>query len=165
MRKLGVDSFVWDIILEDPDRDKLSKLELEYMLNLNTLYPNGYNVQVGEKDRGYLRNIEISQGTRERISKSMIGNNNFGGNRHSTETRRNLSRARGRSVRCLNSGKVYASIRDAYIDTGTNDRYVRDCCEGRRIRDPGHSDWHFEWAEHSDINVEPKLWEERNRIK
>ncbi len=94
-----------------------------------------------------------------------MGNTNFSGHTHTKETRLKAAKFHGYAVRCLNNGKVYSSILQAYLDTGTNDWYIRDCCNDDWIRDPGHSDWKFEWANKSEVNVEIIPREERRRIK
>ncbi len=165
LRKYSQDDFVWDILVSLDNVDDLYEEEKWFIANYNTQVPDGYNTQEGGNKPPDTTGRKHTKETRIKLSKSMQGNTNFAGYSHSKETRLKLAKSHGYAVRCFNNRKVYPSILQAYLDTGTNDRYIRDCCNNDWIRDPGHSDWKFEWANKSEVNVEIIPREERRRIK
>ena len=56
MRKHGIDSFEFEILIECPD-EECNTLEIKYISDLNTLAPNGYNAHIGGKPGGSFKGL------------------------------------------------------------------------------------------------------------
>jgi group I intron endonuclease len=104
LKKYGLDAFEWMTICECFSRKELDDKEIFYIKELNTVYPNGYNITLGgggmsgfkhsEKtlnkvrgDNHWTRRLGITEETKNRISKSVSGERNgFYGKKHTLET-------------------------------------------------------------------------------
>jgi group I intron endonuclease len=84
--KYSPDNFEITVIVET-DNDKLDELEVKYIKEYNSLYPNGYNIQTG----GNLNKKHCKE-SREKMRLSKLGekNHNFGKHR-SDETKKKIS--------------------------------------------------------------------------
>lgn len=84
-RKFGLDSFNVEILAEVETREEACKLEVKYIKELNTLYPNGYNVATGgEKDYKFQADIAKNRAKRGKECPSY-------GRKLSEETKRKIS--------------------------------------------------------------------------
>ncbi len=143
IRKYGEKDFEWTILAKSDSLEKLFVLEQKFIVEMSTKYPNGYNISKGGA-RGFL------------------------GCTHSKEMRKKWASAKGKAVKCLNNNKIYPTIKSAALDTKTHRTYIAQCCNGgTEMRYPWFWDlgWRFEWANKSEVNVEPILRENRRRIK
>lgn len=112
-RKYGVDNFTIYSIFEgvfDTD-ESLRKLEQKYIIDYNTLLPEGYNQTI------YTKQPSKGKETREKISKT--------------------KRKRARNVveyspDNLEIVQEWNSIRDCAEDLSLNEIHIADCCNGRR---------------------------------
>lgn len=68
IRKYGWDNFTKEVILDKVAENKIDELERQYIKNLNTLAPNGYNLESGG-----IRNKNHSEKSKKKISKSLKG--------------------------------------------------------------------------------------------
>ena len=91
LRKYGLENF--KITIMDCQEEYLDWLEQEWIKELNSLSPNGYNL-----DTGGNKNKHLSEETRLKISKAGKGNNNSKGRIVSEEQKEHL--------RKLNKGKI-----------------------------------------------------------
>jgi group I intron endonuclease len=87
INKYSKENFILEIICECSN-DKLDELEIKYIKELNSLYPNGYNLTSGGQNNNKLMS-EISR-NRMRIKKIGKDNPNFGKER-SFETKKKIS--------------------------------------------------------------------------
>ena len=90
IRKYGKDVFIWKVLETCNSVDKLNECEQRYILLLNTLSPNGYNLETGGK------NHTILEDTRTKMSASKqakyVGKDNpFYGKTHTEEAKKRLS--------------------------------------------------------------------------
>ncbi len=80
IKQYGWDNFEWTVLHETDNREELDLIEIQWISRLNTLAPNGYNLESGGN-----RNKAISDETRRRLSMSHKGY------RVSEETKRKIS--------------------------------------------------------------------------
>lgn len=90
IRKYGKEAFDVSVLEEVEARDKLDEREIYWIQQMNTLSPNGYNLNGGGNGKG-----GVSQETREKLRVAMTGkfdgeNNPFFGKHHSDETRKRM---------------------------------------------------------------------------
>lgn len=78
-KKYGIEAFKTEI-LEECDDSKLNEIERFWIKQLNTIHPNGYNLENGGSD-----GFTFHQITREKMSKAKIGT------KHSEEWKKNMS--------------------------------------------------------------------------
>lgn len=69
LKKYGIDNFEFTILAETNNEADLNNLEIEYIANLNTLKPNGYNITVGGTGGNTYKHLEAMH-LKEIISKS-----------------------------------------------------------------------------------------------
>lgn len=76
IKKYGIENLKREILFtnDDDDEDELDEIEIKYIKEMNTLYPNGYNIRTGGK-RG-----KHCQASRERMRLAKLGskNHNYG---------------------------------------------------------------------------------------
>ena len=87
--KYSPENFDVSVIIET-DNDKLDELEVKYIIEYNSLYPNGYNIQTG----GNI-NKKHCEESREKMRLSKLGekNHNFGKPR-SDETKQKIRQSK-----------------------------------------------------------------------
>lgn len=156
----------------------------------------GYNIQSGgySSDADYLkkpvicietkviyesatdagRKLGISNAT---ISACCRGDNKLAGNFHwmfadeyddnkALEWIENAKSKRCREVYCIDTGKTYKSIREAYFDTGVGETLIADCCSGR-LQHAGNLMWlYLDEATEDDISymINQKRTREYDRL-
>lgn len=84
LRKYGRDACILTTLVHSDDWEVLCQLEKDYISHFNTKVPNGYNLTDGGEGRS---GIEVSEHTREKISKSLVGNARAKGIKFSEESR------------------------------------------------------------------------------
>ena len=70
LAKYGPHAFEWIVLANAGSLDELNKLEMHYISTHNTIRPRGYNITSGGAGS---RNRQISEETREKMSKSHVG--------------------------------------------------------------------------------------------
>jgi group I intron endonuclease len=97
IRKHGFESFIWEIIYQSKDKlHTLGKMESYFIVEYNTLSPNGYNMKTGGEGGN------LSEESRKKISESRKGmkfseehiNNlrlSHQGNKHTEEQKKKIS--------------------------------------------------------------------------
>lgn len=110
IRKYGIESFEWKILLSNISSENIDTFEIEEIKKHNCIIPNGYNISNGggggdtisnhprkEEILGKMRiaNLgkKLSTETKERMSVSRLGNQNKKGYKETEETRRKKSQA------------------------------------------------------------------------
>jgi group I intron endonuclease len=159
IRKYGWENF--DIqIIDNCEISKLNDNEIYWIVEKNTLYPNGYNLTSGGNQYGhneYTKNkisnlrkgIKFSDAHKENIRKSRLGttipesqrkkmSKSHKGIIHTEETKRKLKynqphrKEVGRFDVCGKLVKKYESIKDASRDLNCSPGNVSECCNGKR---------------------------------
>lgn len=99
---------------------------------------NGKGQKLSDEHKRILAESHKTKEFRRKISKSNTGK------RHSEETKRKLSETHkglgAKMVRCVETGAVYNSIKDAHKETGAC--HIVDCCKGNRQSAGGY---HWEY--------------------
>ena len=91
IKKYGKEAFEFSVLEEVETLSELDAREIYWIKQMNTLTPNGYNLNGGGNGKG-----GVSQETREKLRESMIGKfdgekNPFFGRHHTDETRKRMS--------------------------------------------------------------------------
>lgn len=137
IRKYGQDNFDWEIIDEFPDV-VLTFAEKKYIKMFNTKIPNGYNSTDG------------GEGTSGRfVSEKEI------------DKRKKSAKDRAISVVCLETGKEYFSLNDAWKDTGINKTSIKKCCDGTLVSTHGT---HWKYS-NSNITLEQIESSRKRKLK
>lgn len=161
--KYGIDSFSIEVIDTAETIDDLNEKEIYWIKHFNSIVPNGYNLQTGGK------NCRCAESTKRKLSELNIGCNhpNYGKSR-SFETRKKISEARKgmkftdehiqrlkeshlgvvnecllKKVRCVETGQVFNSIKEAKASCGRNNIHIGEVCNGKRKTAGG---FHWEYA-------------------
>lgn len=144
IRKYGWENFTVNII-EECEVEELNDREIYWIVEKQTVYPNGYNLKIGGHQSSH------HQLTREKMSKLKTGSkfteshkknireSNLG-RKHTEETKRKMSLAAKRRARKKvgmfdSSGNLiqkYDSIEDAARELGCHYSNVSKCCNGKR---------------------------------
>lgn len=103
IQKYGWNNFTHEIIEKDLTEDEVDEREI-YWINFYNSVNNGYNISSGG-----------------------CGNHNFS-EEHKKNLQKSVAVTLGHPVICLNTGKIYNSINEAYRDTGAN--HIEQCCTG-----------------------------------
>lgn len=138
------DAFVFEILCQCM-ADDLDNLEIYFMQKYDVLN-NGYNLCDGGKE-----GFKVSDESREKMSKSKMGNQYMKGKKLSAEWRKHMSEAQPnkRTIRCIETGKIYHSFVEASEDTGLNRTKIVSCCTGKRKSTGG---FHFEYVDKRTSN-------------
>lgn len=158
INKYGWKNIEHIILYENLTKDEAEEKEIELINKYKTnIRKYGYNIEAGGNSaRGY----HLSKKTREKMSKSKTGENNWLYGKHlSKETKRKLSIAhKGKCdieairkgakkrlganaynsrkvIQCDKKGnkiKIYDSLADAYRTTNTRVQDIYNCCKGRQ---------------------------------
>lgn len=145
------DGFDKEIIASNLSADEAYNFEILLIDKLNLTNPMyGYNKSSGGRwgSKGTTRNDDfkymVSKNNRIRYRKSL-----------STEERAKYDakrRCAGNPVRCVESGVIYKSFRDAQRQTGVSEANIRSCCAGR-LKTSGGFHWecvdkdYYDWLQ------------------
>lgn len=88
INKYGKDNFKVEIIFETQDLNELNKMEKQLIQHHNTLYPNGYNLQLGGQEN------KFTEETRKKISNANKGHTWLRGIPKTLEHRKAMSKSR-----------------------------------------------------------------------
>jgi group I intron endonuclease len=114
--KYGFDKFELAILAVFETPDELNDAEIFAIEKENTLAPNGYNLTSGGSGLS-----NPSAETREKISKSKIGNKTFLGKKHTTATKEKMSKAaQNRSMETL--AKISKALTGRKLTTDTKNK-------------------------------------------
>lgn len=140
--KYGIENFSFETLIEC-SIDQLDNFERDYILNFNSLKPNGYNLESGGNV-----NKEISIETKEKMSLSKRGEkHNFFGTIRSFVTKQRISIGNSVSVNqySLNGEyiKTFSSMNDAISEIGTtSSSHISRCCNEIRKQAGGYQ-WRY----------------------
>lgn len=121
IRKYGIDNFDYEVLDSiECDEIQLRKIEKEYMLQYNTLAPNGYNQTLNTEHplNDPLTYAKMSETKREKAKKVA-----------EIDTNKNIL-------------LVWRSIVDCAEDTGLDEKKIAACCRGERLTTNNR---HFCW--------------------
>lgn len=156
LRSVGSSGFIVTVIDHAHSHDELDEKERFWIKYYDCVVPNGYNIcEGGEGVKGWhptdeqkerLRLSHIGKGTG--VDNPMFGKtgelNPFYGKKHTQEVRKKMSERakqrnvtygrnpRARRVRCLNTGEIFDSVKEAAERYGLSRTGVNNCCTGYR---------------------------------
>lgn len=125
--------------------NELAEEEMRLIEEEGTLWPNGYNYTLGGEGNHMRPDI------REKLSKERMGEGNPMWGKHrkrSKEEMENNRLSHLKSVRCLDTGKIYDSLTEAEKDTNTPISKINVCCNG--YRDTANN-LHWEYVDFPDL--------------
>lgn len=126
---LNPNVFTFEVICTCAEED-LNALEEYYIKKYNCLDDRyGYNLDAAARGVGI-----HSEETKQKISRSKIGNQAMKGIKLSEEWKRHLSEAQPhrKRIQCIETGEVYDSFADAARKTGLNRTKIVSVCTGKR---------------------------------
>lgn len=139
--KYGWDNFTHEVLYTNLTKDQAEKVEKELIAKLDLTNPEkGYNAFRG----GYISKT-VSDSTRAKLSKNSKGSNNpFYNRKHSNESKRIMSeRKPKKAVRCIETNKLFKSLREAELITGVYHSDISKVCRGLKLTAGGYH-WIFE---------------------
>lgn len=166
MKKYGVENFSF-VILEDniENKEELSKKEIYWIKTLNSLVPNGYNIaQGGEGGNGtHARNLmkwreDNPDKAKENIqklndwvknNKDLVKEANKKGSlsrkeKYGKDITKKANEASKKKVRCVETGIVYDSVKEAAISLGyANGSHIGQVCNNKRKM---ACNYHWQWV-------------------
>lgn len=111
-RKYGIENFSYEVLKElSCDEIELRQIEQKYILDLNTIAPNGYN-----------QTINTEHPINDPVTYAKIRN-----------TKRENSQCIAELDDNNNIIKTWRSIVDCSEDTGLNEKKIASCCRGERL--------------------------------
>lgn len=158
-KKYGIENFKIEQIDTSNSLEELNKKEREYIKNLKTLSPFGYNLTTGGEQNKYSdesrkkmsesgkKRRPISESTRKKLSECRKGskNHNFG-KKFTEDHKRKLSEAHlGNHSRervkifCNENGKFYDSLSDAAKALSINVGHLHQVINGKRKSAKGYT--------------------------
>lgn len=149
----GVENFNLTVIDEADNLDELNALEIKYIQEFNTMYPNGYNLCLGGGVTDGFTHSEESKRMMSMTKKakgSMVGEkNHFYGKTHTEEAKSKMSKvhkgkviteesrermskssASAKPVRCITDGKEFISAKKAGDYYGITPTHISRVCRG-----------------------------------
>jgi len=162
LKKYGEDNFTIEVIDTAETIEELNEKEVYWISFFDSLAPNGYNLQSGGK------NCRCAESTKQKLSKLNSGesNPNWGIPRNE-ETRRKVSESRKgisftaehrqhlsdshkgvvnecllKKVKCIETGQIFDSIKEAKAFCGSKNIHIGDVCNGKRPTAGGYH-WCF----------------------
>ena len=154
IKKYGKENFTIEIIDNTASNyEELDLLEDKYILEFNTLIPNGYNSKRG----GGARHFQTEE-TKKKMSKSKKGkytgkDNSFYGKNHNEKTKRKISEAHkgsknwcSRKIIDIDENKIYSTAKEAAIALGIKDasNISRACKLNNKRKVKGHRIMYYE---------------------
>jgi group I intron endonuclease len=147
LRKYGLKNFVWEKIFEDNDNGLLLSAETHYIKKYNTISPHGYNLTYGGEGISFseetikkIRGLTKKQWSNNKTRNRLIKNITIAMNRPEVKAKRKYIRAR--KTICLETGKIFKSMKDAAIKMSVNYQCVYLVCKGKLESTGGY---HFEY--------------------
>ena len=135
--KYGIDNFIFEMIC-CCDNEELDKLEIHYMIEFNSIVPNGYNLREGGNSGRH------NEETKKKISDALKGrtdiirnHNHFRttGMHHTEKAKKKMSESHKKKVDQYdldnNFIKSFDSIADAAIEINTCRDNIGRVCSGR----------------------------------
>lgn len=116
INKYGKENFIKEIIDETNDQSELNEKEKMWIVNLNSFYPNGYNIAEGGSGGDVFTNNPDKESIRKKCSKPGEKNGMFG-KHHKPESIEKMSRNRkgkGKGIPTWNKGLSKYDYSDEY---------------------------------------------------
>lgn len=162
LKKYGEDNFTIEVIDNAETIEELNKKEVYWISFFNSLVPNGYNLQDGGK------NCRCAESTKQKLSELNSGKNHpLYGKPRSEETKKKVSDAHKgvplsarhrkrlseahigvvnecllKKVKCIETGQIFNSIKEAKAFCGSKNIHIGDVCNGKRPTAGGYH-WCF----------------------
>ena len=168
IKKYGQDNFTIEVIDTATTIDELNEKEIYWISFYNSLVPNGYNLQTGGK------NSRCAESTKKKLSELNRGENHpLWGTHRSQAVRDAVSNARKgikftdehrkhlseshkgvvnecllKKVKCVETGQIFNSIKEAKAFCGNNNIHIGEVCRGKRATAGGY---HWQYYEQEVI--------------
>lgn len=164
MNKYGFENFKIEEIDTANTIEELNNKEIYWIKELNTKYPNGYNIADGGNG---VKGFKHSQETKELLRIKSTGNSNasgkhnisleskekmilahkgkpsnFKGKKHTLEVRQKLALRNCKPVMCIETGIIYPSSLEASKQLNISNR-IGNVCYGKRKTCGGY---HWKWV-------------------
>jgi group I intron endonuclease len=126
LRKHGVDTWTVKVIDTATSREELDKKEIDYIVKLNTHYlqGDGYNMSFGgDSNRGIKQSPET-------VAKKIAKQN--------------------KAIVCIETGKVFGSIREAAFELKVSPGFIGNVLHGRKSTAKGFT---FKYLNNEDANI------------
>lgn len=152
IKKYGEENFTIEVIDTAETIDELNEKEIYWISFFNSLVPNGYNLQSGGK------NCRCAESTKQKLSilNSGANNPNYGKPRNKEAVRKTSEALKGvplneehkkrlseshigmvnecllKRVKCIETGQIFNSIKEAKAFCGSKNIHIGDVCNGKR---------------------------------
>lgn len=143
IQKYGWEEFAHEILFTDLSKEEASTKEAELVKKWKLTDPkHGYNYFAGGKI------VEPSESAKRKLSiKNMGVNNPFYGRHHEEKTKRLMAKLKSKTcVKCVETGEIYESFREAERATGAYHSDIAKCIRGTKNRKIAGG-FHWEYAE------------------
>lgn len=163
--KYGLENFDFEI-LEECSIEELDEKEIYYIsLYRSNEHKFGYNLTSGGShcnftDKAKAKMSKSHKGkncgkthplygkhhsieSKKKMSESQKGNKNHLGHKHSEQTKSIISKCNSKKVKCIETGCIYNSIKEASEKTNTNNACICLCCKGKLKKTNGFSWCYF----------------------
>lgn len=129
--KYGLDSFKTEVLAEVETQEEAWELEEHYIKELNTLYPQGYNINVGGKNNcGAPKGVPKSEEVKHKMSEAHKGVPNVKLSKQVLQ----LDKVTGEVI------KQWSSAHEVQRQLGYSQASISKCCNGKRNQAYG-----FKW--------------------
>lgn len=137
-KKYGVENFKTEILVECETQEELSKWEQYYIKELNTKFPNGYNLTDGGEYG--IKGFKHTEESKNKMSEAKKGSTPWMKGKHHTEDSKKKQSEARKGKPSKKRKKVYQYTLDGelvkvwdstYID-GFNEGHIAECCRGER---------------------------------
>lgn len=161
IKKYGWDNFEHIILKENLSQQEASQLEQVFIKQYNSTNDNfGYNMTTGGETH-----YRFTDEVKEKLREQKLGSNNpQWGVKKTEEEKENLrkigikaskeGRNHAKPVKCVETGKIYFSCKEAARQTGTGNEsqctHIADVCNKKRNKCNGYT-WEWE-SEYNEIN-------------
>ena len=164
VRKHGIEHFIWVVIEKDIPKEKLAERE-KYWIDYFDSYYNGYNMTKGgeggngtyaknlenwrkQNPEKFQENIKNLQKWRESHPQEVKQANLKGAKtrleKYGNEITKKANQATKKKVKCIETGKIYNSVKEAAQDVGgANGSHIGQVCNKKRKTAYG---FHWEWT-------------------
>lgn len=140
IRKYGKENFILKIIEECNSINELNERELLWIIELKTLFPNGYNLRPGGNNSKPTEESKLkmskaseckkhSKETKLKIGK--IASISLKGKKKSQEHCLNIGKSKSKSIICLNNGIIYQSLTQAAKELSLGKSHICHVLKGR----------------------------------
>lgn len=158
IKKYGWENIKHEVLFENLTKHEASDKERELIAQYDTTNINkGYNLDYGgcycdrltpelKKKISEAHKGKAREKTKEQIE-TLVSNIKklWSQEEYREKEIRRIKKENSRKVKCVETGKIYNSMREASKDTGANSHYIGVCCRENRTS----GGYHWKYADHS----------------